>query len=230
MGVVLNNGDTVWEHEWFNQAKEDPLAHAAAAVGEPGAASTEMSRGGKVLTCLVILFGVAVLFGGILGIAMWTDGRHQQQAAVSSPLPTGSSAAPRGPQFEVVSTDWRWPKDPPTPYRQPSCPPGQQLGRDQYGQPFCCPPTANVCSPSPPLYLVIEPPGTAEAHGIFKNVGGRGQAVVVFYTTDGRLHEISCSVVTPETPPGGLSEASCPIDGMTKRMSILAPKVRISYR
>jgi len=58
-----------------------------------------------------------------------------------------------------------------------------------------------------------EPPGCSKwrAHGIFKDIGGPGQALVQFIllVPDGQSANV-CTAVIPQTASDGISEASCP--------------------
>jgi hypothetical protein len=79
-------------------------------------------------------------------------------------------------------------------------------------------------SPASPQFLVLstdwqcDQPTTQSpycakwrAHGIFKNLGGPGQALVDFtlHAPDGQYAPV-CTAVIPQTGSNGISEASCP--------------------
>jgi hypothetical protein len=84
--------------------------------------------------------------------------------------------------------------------------------------------TPTPSPPSPPAFVVVttdwqcamtnpSPPPPClswRAHAIVKNNGGAGQALVQFFVVDvtGQTAGV-CAAVIPETPPDGVSEASC---------------------
>jgi hypothetical protein len=116
-------------------------------------------------------------------------------AADASIQPSPSSA-----QFEAVSVDWRISQ-------------GQKTVCRYY--------RANECTPS--TYVVH----SYTAHGIFRNTGRvRGSGLVTFYgwhsnnamkyPTPTQPDRYECSAVIPETAPGGVVEASCPINELSE--------------
>jgi hypothetical protein len=50
-----------------------------------------------------------------------------------------------------------------------------------------------------------------DAHGVFKNIGGAGSAVVHFEAQDDSGTHEACTSAIPETPAGGVVEASCQV-------------------
>ena len=85
-------------------------------------------------------------------------------------------------------------------------------------------PAASSPTPTPPQFFVLstdwrcdqpitQSPFCAKwrAHGIFKNLGGPGQALVdfVLHAPDGQSAPV-CTAVIPQTDSDGISEASCP--------------------
>ena len=113
------------------------------------------------------------------------------------------------PSFQVVRLEWRW--------------------ESVTGQPCEGPPPGRTgCV----LYR-------ATGHGIFKNVGARGSALVTFfgfiYNAPGHLGqptEDACHTVIAETSSNGVAEAACQLDGLLDPGSHdvwKAPGVRVNY-